>query len=385
MNKINTLKEAIYDDFICTADKCSLTCCNGWAIKVEEEDISKWKSNEDTHYLCEMIKKRKSDDGFDMKVTPKKGCLMLDECGLCEIVKKHGDEFLSKTCKDFPRKYNTVREYIDEETVGEALVEEYSLSGACPHVLELLYENEGKVIELDKLFETVDFPYEYKLRNFLIELITKKDLKLMDKCFIILSFLHECLECEWEEDVYNLMDTYREDENIKDIMISNAGNQIDKKVAFLELCQTFYDVTQYYKEEEMYRPYLFKLAEFMEGVEERLEELTKEWQTFILDYSKYDEYMTRIMTAEIFSDCISDDIGEIIENFQCILLEYLMTRLSVFANIKLGNEIELKKLQEYMALYIRMIGHNIEGVCEYWMENFEDSCLNLDYINLIIS
>ena len=43
-----------------------------------------------------------------------------------------------------------------------------------------------------------------------------------------------------------------------------------------------------------------------------------------------------------------------------------------------------EKLYEYASLFIRMIGHNTEGMAEYWEENFDDSILDKEYFYLLL-
>ena len=43
-----------------------------------------------------------------------------------------------------------------------------------------------------------------------------------------------------------------------------------------------------------------------------------------------------------------------------------------------------KELHNYVSLFIRMIGHNTEGMAEYWAENFDDSILEKEYFYLLL-
>ena len=36
-------KPEYYDEFVCTANKCPLTCCREWKIEVDDETNEKWK------------------------------------------------------------------------------------------------------------------------------------------------------------------------------------------------------------------------------------------------------------------------------------------------------------------------------------------------------
>ena len=55
--------------------------------------------------------------------------------------------------------------------------------------------------------------------------------------------------------------------------------------------------------------------------------------------------------------------------------------MSVF----LLGEYDEKTVETFYSLYIRIIGHNAEGMAEYWKENFDDSILEQEYLYLLLS
>lgn len=405
---MNELRLDIYDEFRCTADKCPLTCCQGWAIRADGGIYDKWNANEDTKYLCEKTtyKHEGGQDIYHMACDENKTCLMLDCNGLCEIVKQHGDEYLSDTCQSFPRKKNNVTDFLEnieekneitsalktnEDDSTAILLREYSLSGACPAVIDII----NNKINLNKKYQIItfegeyDFPMEYRIRNQVIRIIQREDFKLTDKLMLAFSFLQECLECEWEEDVDNCIEVYQDKENLLELIELFEGEVNSNEEIFQEICQTYYDVTEFYKEEPMYKPYFYKNADFIEELfpsvdDEESKTLRKEtledWQEFKEDFTKYDKLFEQIILSEIFADCVSDDLGYVIEAYQAAVLEYIMTRLSVF----LSQKEQYESIKTYICLFIRAIGHNTEGMAEYWEENFEDSILDKEYFCMIL-
>lgn len=390
------IKTSIYDTFHCIADACPMTCCKGWAIKADGGIYEKWKTQEETAYLCEKVTYRREDSEniYYMKTHEDKTCVLLDEKGLCEIVKRHGDQCLSDTCANFPRKCN---ELTDETEV----LKEYSLSGACPAVMDLLWKRnrEEALIRLPENSESsITFPMEYKVRNALIVLLQRDDFSLTEKLLLGFSLLHECLACEWEEEVYDCIEVYQDKENLSEMITLLYKTSYDKTEAFQELCQTFYDVSEFYKQEDMYKPYLYQLADYVEELfpQEEEEETKKKcddvchaWQSFKKDFATYDAFFTDVLMSEIFADCVSDDLGFLTEAYQAIALEYIMTRLSVFLKKMIKNPMDntttdFETVKRYTSLYIRMIGHNTEGMAEYWEENFEDSVLEKEYFYMIL-
>lgn len=384
------VKTNIYDMFRCIAGDCPMTCCKGWAIRADGGIYDKWKENEETAYLCENVTCKREDDEdiYHMKADNTKTCVMLDCNGLCEIVKRHGDECLSDTCANFPRKKNHV---VNED--AESLLDEYSLSGGCPAVIDLIWKN---MKEQQYMIDKVDvpamdetLPMEYRIRNAVINIIQRDDFKLTDKLLLGFSLLLECLECEWEDNVYDCIQVYEEKENLTELVELYHHMNVSDDEAFQEICQTFFDVSEYYKEEAMYRPYLYRLADYVQELYpdnedddtiQRQDEECEDWQEFKSDFEQYDKFFEKILVSEIFADCVSDDLGYLIEAYQAVVLEYIMTRLSVFLSRKENYE----SIRNYISLFIRVIGHNTEGMAEYWEENFEDTILEKDYFYMLL-
>ena len=383
-------KDNIYNEFKCIADKCSMTCCKGWAIKVEKNCFDNWKNNSETAYICDSVKvcKNEGEINYQMKQTCEKNCVMLDENGLCELVKKHGDSILSDTCSEFPRKHNKV--YEEQEDNENIIKEEFSLSGACPEVLRLIEKADDlKKINLSpKCDSNQEFPMEYRIRNAVIELLQLDDISLDNKLMLSFSLLHECLECEWEEDVYDCIEVYQEKENLIDNILVWNKAKIDEKEALIEVCQTLIDVIQYYKDEAMYKPYIYGIYDYLDALDESddtWDELLTEWKSFKKQWSVNEEFITKVLISEIYGDCISDDLEYLIENFQSIVTEYIMLRMTVFIKQKISTKIlSDDEIRDYFALYIRMIGHNSDGMAEYWEESFEDSILEKEYFYLFL-
>ena len=140
----------------------------------------------------------------------------------------------------------------------------------------------------------------------------------------------------------------------------------------------------------MYRDYVYELADTVDRWYPETDTKTAAklrmqacdtWEEHKQRFACFDGLAQRVMAAEIFSDCVSDDLGELTENFQAIILEYVMTSMSFF----LLGEYDEKTVETFYSLYIRIIGHNAEGMAEYWKENFDDSILEQEYLYLLLS
>ena len=376
-------KNNIFDSFKCAADKCRLTCCGGWAVRVEDESYEKWHSDRETRYLCDYTDVHKNDGETvrQMKQNSCQTCVLLDENGLCEIVKRHGEEMLSETCARFPRKYNEIEE-LD--------IIEYSLSGGCPEVLRLIRDdckNLGKGA-VRRLPENDKLSIEYQVRNNVIKLFLGQGFGLEEKILLSFSFLRECLECEEDDEICRVINIYSDEAELKELANLWAGEEYDEKGAFIEVLQTLLDMIQLYREEPMYKPYLYDIAEFVESIDADGKEadlLLGEWQGFKKCWNSDSAFYGDVIVSEIYGDCISGDLEYLTEIFQGIVFEYVMTRVSVFIKeIILKRRLSEGEIEEYLSLFIRMIGHNIDGMEEYWAESFEDSVLMTEYIYLVL-
>ena len=84
-------------DFKCKAGDCVHTCCAGWVIGIDKDSLARFKADPDV--TCKI----------------KDGCFVLEEDGrcpflrddnLCEMIIRHGENYLCDICKEHPRFYN---------------------------------------------------------------------------------------------------------------------------------------------------------------------------------------------------------------------------------------------------------------------------------------
>ena len=92
-----------YKQFRCIGKNCISTCCAGWDIDFD------WTA---------------------MVIMPEtKRCPFLDEDGLCRVYQNYGEEHMSMTCKNFPRR----RRLFNNHAIC-------SMSLSCEGLLQLLYD-----------------------------------------------------------------------------------------------------------------------------------------------------------------------------------------------------------------------------------------------------
>lgn len=97
-----------YNDFHCIGSSCQYTCCCGWVINWSQEEIDKVKNSPDcSDELREMMNLfEQSSNNSEMKMiklNEEDRCPFLTDENLCRIQKELGAEYLSETCKNYPR------------------------------------------------------------------------------------------------------------------------------------------------------------------------------------------------------------------------------------------------------------------------------------------
>ncbi len=145
---MNYLTVDLYKDFKCIASACPNTCCAGWRIIIDEATCKKMAEHEEQLDVPAKDWLIETDNGICAKLENQR-CYMLDNNNLCKVVLKLGPEYLSDTCRIYPRKGHQY---------GSVL--EGYLSMSCPDVIDKLMNKES--IQFDFTEDESPAPqYEY--------------------------------------------------------------------------------------------------------------------------------------------------------------------------------------------------------------------------------
>ncbi|MGN1050687.1 MAG: flagellin lysine-N-methylase [Acutalibacteraceae bacterium] len=114
-----------YEDFKCLADLCPKTCCSGFLVEIDRDTQKKYSCLDGP--LGEKIREKMFFDGESYFLgKEKERCPFLLKNSLCEIICDKGEDYLSFTCRNFPRV---------SETYG--MTQETVMSLSCPWVANL--------------------------------------------------------------------------------------------------------------------------------------------------------------------------------------------------------------------------------------------------------
>jgi lysine-N-methylase len=143
----------------------------------------------------------------------------------------------------------------------------------------------------------------------------------------------------------------------------------------------FIDIVQNYKEVKNFRNYLKDISELAEDLDTK--SIHTQWNDFKVVFGQYEKLMENCIVSQIFANCISEDIDELIMSFQLLITEYVMVEYSAFLNIK--KEMDYNVIRDYIVIYSRIIGYNADGIKEFWEESFDEAVWDFGYTLLLLN
>lgn len=380
MKKIdNILKIKEYDKFKCIADKCKFTCCKGWDINVDTNTYNKWKEKSELNYLLDNVRfiKSNGENSYLIKKETKGVCPLLSDEGLCNIVLNHGEEYLSSTCKSFPRIENNFED-----------VKEMTLSCSCPEVVNIISNMKEKIyIESNEALSYIEDLGSLQIREAVVNILQKEDITLENKLILSYNILFNILNSDDldYEDLIELLENYKSKKYIKEKLNEfREYNNKDKVKSLKEINSLSIDIIENYRSVPLFKEALTDIYKFAE--ENNIESIFKSWREVKDLFKEYDPLMENCIVSKVLSSCVSDDLEEMIISLEIIILEYLFIRHAILLNycINENKEISIEDLKDYIVIFSRIIGNNSEAVLEFLLDTFEDDILDFDYISSLV-
>ena len=370
----NIFKILNYDKFKCIADKCEFTCCKGWEINIDNSTYNKWK-NENLDYLLEKVEAKDKKEVYFLNKENHDDCPFLDKQGLCDIVQNHGEEYLSLTCHTFPR----IENVFDDRR-------ELSLSCSCKEVVEIISNLNKKInLSLENYIRINDDLSELRIREALIYIMQQENISLEYKLIICFEMLLSILENESfnkKEDLLEEIEKYRDRNYIQNIILTYKNIELDIYDSIEEVNNLFLDIIENYKEIPMFNDILSDISSFAEEFE--IEDIEIKWNSYKEEFNRYNDLIENIIVSKIISNCVNDDIEEMIVSFELIILDYLLVRHATFLKYYIDEEkLYIKDIKNYIVAFSRIIQNNSDAVKEFLKDGFDDVILELGYLCFI--
>lgn len=246
-----TLKPYFYDDFHCIGSECLYTCCGGWLINIEEKIAKEYKQYRGSlkKIVEDYLVYNKEKDTYAIQLDEKGMCPFCNGEQLCRLIKEQGEQFLSTTCRMFPR-----TELMTKET------KEYYLSLGCPTVVSFLKgrreplsfiledgekeedelkdaAGEGRK-EIELLYEFIEMDME--IRDCMVDLLQNREWPLWFREFLVAYCLDKIKEEHHQgriEEVYLILKRTLEPYFVRTFMEKMTSLPKDKERQFMALRQ----------------------------------------------------------------------------------------------------------------------------------------------------
>jgi len=118
----------VYKQFRCIAQDCPDSCCQGWAVDVDETAAAYYRALPGK--LGDRLRQvLKTEDGNTCMLLKNSRCPMWRQDGLCQIQVELNHEALCQVCRDYPRLYMDYGDFA-----------EWGLELSCPEAAKLLFQ-----------------------------------------------------------------------------------------------------------------------------------------------------------------------------------------------------------------------------------------------------
>lgn len=415
--KKKVIKPNFYDKFQCIADRCDFTCCQEWAIAVDDETNHTWEVTNAPETVKPQKENlscytKKEEGGRVIQLEDDARCPFLDEKGLCKLVLAYGEQVLSETCHTFPREVHYFGTHL-----------EYTLMTCCPAVVDLLdqqdsfqvaweeneeqqncfggaqEENENQQEAKDDKFAASGVNKIYEIRRFFMELVQDERYTLEEALLMIYYYAHDFLDkvdeqsisfqtlqniplAEWKALSGELLEVIRQSEK-------------EEEGHFAECNELFLDIIDNYRKRGLYQRHLEGLA----NKAEELEQSSCSYETSKMSsFLSYEPLMRKILAQDVFADLFmpdesgicnnQDDLEYIAESMvvrlQWIGMEYVLIRHLCYLHAMENTALDYEQMRSYIVLASRIMGYEEQDIYEYLENSFEDLIWEWGYFSYII-
>lgn len=380
------VKVNYYDAFRCIGSECPFTCCQEWAITVDEDTLGKWKGvtletigvkgeKKATSTLCDCVEKEESE--YVIALKKDKTCPFLNEDKLCSVVVSLGESYLSKTCTTYPRHIHKV---------GDK--EEYSLDFGCPAVIDLIYKEEKGICFKSEGIKGYTPSVLEEVREMILERMQDETYTLTEGILMAYCCLLELLE--EEELTAEVVEAYKSKEYLETLVNEMRTMKVEEIDSFWERNEQFLDRIQLYRKDETYT----KDIEVYSILAEKLEEYYSDiWileknEVFEVQYQGFEKLLRNYLAAEIWANVLRNHMTlvDMVMIYQWIILEYCAIKQLTFLKWISAETvaIDYNMVRDSIMMIARMIAYDQAEIEKCLAYSFEETILDWGTLALIV-
>ena len=319
MNEQIYFQPQYMEEFICDASKCKVTCCErGWNIEVDATTYKKY-----SEFSSEVAAQFNYSEVKQKYFLTKHPCPFLTEKKLCRLQLEYGEDFLSLTCKNYPRVTNCFGKFFER-----------SLTLTCPVAAELiLFNREPMKFELVEGAEKLDrilinpvyldekiLANAIKIQIALISILQERTLTI-DQRLIVLGFFLDRLDEIFSAEVFSeealtkLLAAYES----KSFLAEQVPRMI-RSISFdaKKFSAIMHDVAKNFYGE-------VKLTNNIRKIAANYEQLSPFRKNFLDEHSTF---LENFLVNELFMNCYPWRFeGQIIKNYGVLIIKYKIFEL----------------------------------------------------------
>ncbi|MBM4764123.1 flagellin lysine-N-methylase [Bacillus sp. B15-48] len=365
LKTVDALVPEYLKHFSCIGSDCEDTCCAGWRVTIDDETYKKYKRVKHTE-----MKKRLEKNIVRNRSNPSKNnaakinmynlkCPFLDKDSLCDIHSKLGEEYLSDTCKFYPR--------VDSLVNG---ILERSLTLSCPEAARLVLLNRdgikfetGKNIKtsINTILKSINSNMEEithwtdlfnEFRYITIYILQYRKVSLVERLFILGMLYNEIEEAINKGNITSIPDILGKYLNSLEIAVfegafNNISNRLDiqlqlsREIAILRLKEGISSTRYLDCSREMIAG--LKINEHV--TDEELKQIYEEaYREYYFPFMEDHDYiLENYLVNYVFKNCMPIDSITPFESFSKMILHYSLIKLHLvgMANYHKGLSINL--------------------------------------------
>ncbi len=249
-----------FHQFRCVAAECEDSCCEGWAIMIDEDSLENYKKT--VGHLGKRL--QESIDWQEGCFRQCDGrCAFLNEDHLCDIQILGGEKMLCDTCRDYPR-HKEEYEGVREGSLSLSCIEAAKLIlGGMEPVQFLEFEDE----EEDEEFEDYNYLLFTKLmdaRDKMIALLQNRDVDIYVRMGRTLALAEEMQKALRDDEIFR-MDELLEAFGSMDDLLQFQQNVEKESSGSIEYCAAIRKLFRVFSKLEVLKsdwPGYIKKAEF---------------------------------------------------------------------------------------------------------------------------
>lgn len=365
--------------FQCDGTACNAKCCKGWRITIDPKTYQKYCNLEPVSFRKRIISKmkyQKEQNQFAIRLDNKGRCPFLGKDFLCEIQKNYGAEYLSRTCRVYPRIINDFGDMVEK-----------SLTLTCPVAAELVLLQEDPIAFEQVRTTPEDFPrkwpenirgYAFDVQYGGISILQNRKLSI-DQRLVVLGFFldqaNDMVAAGKTEQLKDLSALYASDdfmENVPDMLQAIRFQPKEYfRTMFVLLEELYGEKGEFFRQEQwalldVKRAY--RLPD--EAVSIDLADAQEVYRTHISKVraklvEEFSHMLENFLVNEFFMNVYPFRIqGNFILNYNVFLLIYKLSEFIFCASASIRS-LPKEEIVSFFVLFSKHLEHNVKYMQEF--------------------